>query len=118
MTVPQVLLWKQVCKELIAMRMLYVADLDSLIAYVMAADTCNRLSALINDLDQLVEVSVQGVYHAHPYFSMLDRAQTRLSMLAKQFGLTPLARASLRMSAMTPDTEAAHETAASYFAGA
>lgn len=117
-TLSQTNLWKQVCKELMAMRLLYLADLDALVQYVVVADLCNTLAAKINDLPSYTRVSDMGVIHPHPYFSMLDRAQTRLSMLGREFGLTPRARAALRMAAVVPNTEAGHETPASYFAGA
>jgi P27 family predicted phage terminase small subunit len=118
MTISQTVLFKQVCRELLSMRMLYSADLDCVIAYVVAADTCNRVAALVNELDSLITVSDKGVLHPHPYLMMLDRAQNRMALLARQFGLTPLARTSLRLGAVIPNTEAGHETPAAYFAGA
>lgn len=117
LTVPQVNLFKQVCRELIAMRLLYTADLDSVVQYVVASDLCNQLAAMINGLEAITRVSDMGVIHAHPYFAMLDKAQARQAALSRQFGLTPLARSALRMAAVVPDTESAHETPASFFRG-
>lgn len=116
MTVSQVALFRQVSRELLAMRLLYSADLDCLVQYVVAADTCNLLSARINDLSHITVTSESGMIHAHPYFAMLDRAQTRLQMLAKQFGLTPVARLAIRM-ADTGTVRQGAETPSSYFAG-
>jgi phage terminase small subunit len=54
--------------------------------------------------------------HAHPYLAALDRAQGRVLAYAGQLGLTPRARATLRMATVNPDTEAAHQSLEAYFA--
>ena len=116
-TVSQTALWRQVCRELIAMRLLYTADLDTVVSYVVATDLTNRIAAMLNDVNALTATSVTGVVHAHPYLASLDRAQGRAALLAVQLGLTPRARASLRMAATVPDTEANAESPASWFRG-
>jgi P27 family predicted phage terminase small subunit len=116
LTVSQNVLYKQVCRELMAMHLLYAADLDIVLHYVVDMDLANRLGAEINDMDSLVVESGTGLIHAHPYLAAVDRAQGRALAFAIQLGLTPRARATLRMAAVNPNTEAAHLSPEAYFA--
>lgn len=94
--------------------MLSAADYDTIVNYVVCADLCHRIGAQIAGTD-LTITGGHGSEYAHPMFSTLNAAQSRLIRLARELGLTPASRASLRMSSLLPNTEANADSPEHYF---
>ena len=118
MTLAQRQLFRSTCRELKAMGLLFTADLDNLVNYVVAADLAYRLAIEVNGLEEFTCYNTAQGLKAHPLLAALDKAHNRVALLARSFGLTPVARQAIRMSVTRPDTEAAAETPGSYFRSA
>lgn len=115
-TVAQQQLWRSTCRQIAGMKMLSAADYVSLVNYVVMSELGQRLSQALGQ-GELV-IAGEHLDHANPLLLALDRVVMRCTMLAREFGLTPSSRASLRMSAVGTNTEAERNTAASYFRSA
>lgn len=96
-TLTQQQTWRAVVRQLRGMQLLHAADYDTLVNYVITADLCHRLAVEVSQQATTVHGG-HGSTHSNPLISTLDRAMGRCTELAREFGLTPRARASLRMS--------------------
>lgn len=106
--------WRATIRQLRGMKTLTAADYDTLVNYVVTADLCHRLAVQVAQGDTTA-VGGHGSLHANPLIATLDRAIGRCTQLAREFGLTPMARASLRMSTVI-DTPAEDDSPAAFFA--
>lgn len=113
-SLPQQQTWRHVVRQLDGMGMLAAADYDSLVNFVLCADTARRIACELND-STLIMTGASGAPMANPLLVAMDRAIGRTMHLARQFGLTPSSRASLRMSLAAPDTEANANGPVSWF---
>src|SRR5262245_39039494 len=89
--------WRHTVRQLRGMRMLSAADYDTIVNYCVTADLCHRIGAELDTTD-LTITGGHGSSYSHPMLATLNAAQNRLIRLARELGLTPASRASLRMS--------------------
>lgn len=104
-------LYERVVEDLTYMGLAYRADDRRLVAYVysewMQLDCIRR----INETGLLVRGS-NGEPKANPLIAVRDKADSRATVLAREFGLTPSARQSIRRDLVSPTakTEPASST--------
>lgn len=113
-TVSQIRLWRHTTQQLAGMHMLHAADQETIINYVILADRCRLLANEFNELPYTV-LGGNGSIYAHPKWTVLNQSVSRLRSYARELGLTPASRASLRMSSLTPDNEANANDPATFF---
>jgi P27 family predicted phage terminase small subunit len=109
--------WEHTTRQLRGMRMLNAADTETIVSYVVSTEMVAQIGAAMVG-ESLTVVGGHGSVYADPRLTILNQAMARSIRLARELGLTPQSRASLRMSTLTPDTEASVNTPANFFSQA
>lgn len=102
-------LWRQKAKTLIAMELLTAADLASLEGYCLAHERAIEAEAVVT-VDGRTILTAQG-RKRHPELITAEKARADMRRYEVEFGLTPSARARLRLPA-APAKPAANPFAA------
>lgn len=94
-------LYDKVVEDLTYMGLAYRADEARLIAYVYAEWVQLDCIRRLNETGLLVRAA-NGEPKANPLFSVREKADARATTLAREFGLTPSARQSIRRDLVEP----------------
>jgi P27 family predicted phage terminase small subunit len=89
-------IWEYTIKELGPMRVATAADRDALVAYCEAVAMHRRAAQLLATQDILVE-GQKGNIVRNPAVQMMRDAAMTMKAFAAEFGLTPRARAEMKM---------------------
>jgi P27 family predicted phage terminase small subunit len=96
-------LWVRVCEDLRFMGLLHRADTETITAYCVWADRHDQAQWAINKTGMLVR-NRDGEPVPNPLLKKAYEADQRRTTLARELGLTPSARATLRRTAAQPGT--------------
>jgi P27 family predicted phage terminase small subunit len=98
-------IWKETCDQLASMGILAKADRHQIAAYceaVALAELCNKVLTK----EGVSFITPQGYVGARPEVAVRNRAWTTLRQFAKEFGLTPSARANIEVNPTEPESAA------------
>jgi P27 family predicted phage terminase small subunit len=104
-TAEQHLVWERVRDELRGMGLLYRADQDTIVGYVLAMVYMSKCAQLINGSNILLKGADGGLVR-NPAMTELNQMMSQLNRFSRELGLTPSAR--VGMGALSqPDKAAA-----------
>jgi P27 family predicted phage terminase small subunit len=91
-------LWDYYVRQLKAMRIITMADRDTLLAFCEAVDMHRKASAILAGATELIAIGLSGNATKHPAFQMQRDAAATMRVYAREFGFTPSARSEIRAS--------------------
>lgn len=102
--------WNYTLKQMRAMRIVTQADRDTLYAYCQAVISHRRASDTLA-MEGPIVMGSMGSPVKHPAATMQKEAAVLMRQYAQEFGLTPSARTSIKVSAQTPIERDSHDPA-------
>ncbi len=92
--------WRNVCSNLVAIKMLYLVDIPQLQAYCFQVSIMEQAEIELSTTDYVVKETNKGGYEyktKSKWMSIYNEALDRVNKLGREFGLTPSSRTRISM---------------------